>query len=126
MLNGTESVKDLAHASSLCGACMDACPVRIDIPRMLIELRKEVGEQKIAPWPERMVFRALAWLLRRPGLYRLSARLGRLAQAPLARGGRIRRVPLFFGEWTRARDLPAIAPRTFQERWADLEREGRR
>jgi len=126
MLNGTESVKDLAHASSLCGACADACPVRIDIPRMLIELRKEVAEQRIAPWPERVVFRAFAWLLACPALYRWSARLGRLLQAPLARGGRIRRVPLFFGEWTRSRDLPAIAPRTFHERWADLEREGRR
>jgi L-lactate dehydrogenase complex protein LldF len=126
MLNGAESVKDLAHASSLCGACADACPVRIDIPRMLIELRREVSEGRIAPWSERVVFRAFAWLLRRPALYRLGARLGRLAQAPLARGGRIRRVPLFFGEWTRTRDLPAIAPRTFQERWAELEREGRR
>src|SRR4029453_13995592 len=96
MLNGTESVKDLAHASSLCGACAEACPVRIDIPRMLIELRKEVGERKIAPWPERLVFAAFGWLLRRPALCRLSARLGRLLQAPLARGGRIRRVALFF------------------------------
>jgi len=73
-----------------------------------------------------MVFRAFAWLLRRPALYRLSARLGRLAQVPLARGRRIRRVPFFFGEWTRTRDLPAIAPRTFHERWADLEREAPR
>src|SRR5438477_7043484 len=95
MLNGTESVKDLAHASSLCGACADACPVRIDIPRMLIELRKEVAEQRIAPWSERVVFRVFGWLLGRPALYRWSARLGRLLQAPLARGGRIRRVPLF-------------------------------
>jgi L-lactate dehydrogenase complex protein LldF len=126
MLNGAESVKDLAHASSLCGACADACPVRIDIPRMLIELRKEVGEGKIAPWSERMVFRALAWLLGRPALYRWSARVGRFLQAPLARDGRLRRLPLVFGEWTRTRDLPAIAPRTFQERWAELEREGRR
>jgi L-lactate dehydrogenase complex protein LldF len=126
MLNGPGSVKDLAHASSLCGACADACPVRIDIPKMLIELRREVDERGIAPRSERMVFKAFAWLLQRPALYRWSARLGRVLQRPLARGRRIRRVPLFFGEWTRTRDLPAIAPRTFQERWADLEREGRR
>ncbi len=126
MLNGTDSVKDLAHASSLCGACVEACPVRIDIPGMLIALRREVGEGGIAPWPERAVYAAFAWLLRRPALYRLGARLGRLAQAPLARGGRIRRLPFFLGEWTRTRDLPPIAARTFHERWADLEREGRR
>ena len=126
MLEGPAAVKDLAHASSLCGACADACPVRIDIPRMLIELRREVDERRIAPWPERVVFGALGRLLQRPALYRLSARVGRLFQRPFARGGVIRRLPLVFGEWTRTRDLPAIATRTFQERWADLEREGRR
>jgi L-lactate dehydrogenase complex protein LldF len=126
MLNGSESVKDLAHASSLCGACLDACPVRIDIPRMLIELRKDVGERHIASWSERFVFGALGRLLRRPALYRAAARLGRIAQRPLARRGVIRRLPLFFGDWTRTRDLPAVAARTFQERWAELEREGRR
>src|SRR5688572_19072217 len=123
MLNGTESVKDLAHASSLCGACAEACPVRIDIPKMLIELRREVDEQKIAPWTERTVFRLFARLLQRPALYRLSTRLGRVLQRPFARAGRIHRLPLVFGEWTRTRDLPAIAARTFQERWADLDRE---
>jgi L-lactate dehydrogenase complex protein LldF len=126
MLNGPESVKDLAHASSLCGACVDACLVRIDIPRMLIELRQEVGERRIAPWSERVVFGSLGRLLRRPGLYRAAVRLGRLLQRPFVRRGVIRRVPLFFGDWTRTRDLPPVAARSFQERWADLEREGRR
>jgi L-lactate dehydrogenase complex protein LldF len=64
--------------------------------------------------------------LRRPGIYRLAARLGRLAQRPIVSGGMIRRLPLFFGEWTRTRDLPPVAAHTFQERWRDLEREGRR
>jgi len=118
MMEGTEAVRDLAHASSLCGACADACPVRIDIPRMLIELRREVDERKIAPWPERVVFALLARLLQLPRLYRLAARAGRLLQRPFVAGGRIGRVPLFFGEWTRTRDLPAVAARTFQERWA--------
>jgi L-lactate dehydrogenase complex protein LldF len=126
MLDGPASVKDLAHASSLCGACVDACPVRIDIPRMLIELRKEVDEKKIAPWTERVLFKTFAWLLRQPTLYRLAAPIARIAQRPFARGGRIVRLPLFFGEWTRTRDLPAVAARTFSERWAALEREGRR
>ena len=126
MLNGPESVKDLAHASSLCGACLEACPVRIDIPRMLIELRKDVNERRIAPWSERVVFGALGRLLQRPALYRVAARLGRLLQRPFVRGEVIRRVPLVFGDWTRTRDLPPVAARTFQERWADLERPGRR
>jgi L-lactate dehydrogenase complex protein LldF len=118
MLEGAPAVKDLAHASSLCGACADACPVRIDIPRMLIELRREVGDEKIAPRTERAAFALLAMLLRRPRLYRLAAKVGRILQRPFVRGGRIRGVPLVLGEWTRTRDLPAVAPRTFQERWA--------
>ena len=126
MLNGTESVRDLAHASSLCGACLEACPVRIDIPKMLIELRKDVNERRIAPWSERVVFGALGRLLQRPALYRVAARLGRLLQRPFVRGNVIRRVPLFFGDWTRTRDLPPVAARTFQERWAELEQRGRR
>jgi L-lactate dehydrogenase complex protein LldF len=123
MLNGPRSVKELSHASSLCGACADACPVRIDIPRMLIELRKEVDERRIAPWPERAVFKTLAWLLARPALYRLAARIGRVAQRPFVRGGRIRALPSLGGAWTKTRDLPPVAARTFQERWAALERE---
>src|SRR6266516_79692 len=120
MLNGPASVRDLSHASSLCGACADACPVRIDIPRMLIELRREVDERGIAPWPERVVFKALARLLQSPRLYRLAARIGRAAQRPFVSDGRIRALPSFFGEWTKTRDLPSIAARTFQERWRDL------
>ena len=125
MLNGPRSVKELSHASSLCGACLEACPVRIDIPRMLIELRKEVDEQKIAPWSERAVFKAFAWLLRHPGLYRAAARIGRVAQRPFVRDGRIRTLPYVGGAWTRTRDLPPVAARTFQERWAALERDVR-
>ena len=126
MSSGPEAVKDLSHASSLCGACADACPVRIDIPRMLVELRKEVDEKKIAPWGERVVFRMLAALLRRPALFRLAAPLARGLQRPFARNGRIARLPWVFGEWTRTRDLPPVAPRTFTERWEQLARERRR
>src|SRR5881397_2580463 len=123
MLNGPASVKDLAHASSLCGACADACPVRIDIPRMLIELRRQVDEKRIAPWIERVVFESFGWLLTRPALYRRVAPIARLLQRPFVRDGAIRSLPLFFGDWTRTRDLPRVAPRTFQERWKELERE---
>ena len=120
MLNGPGSVKELAHASSLCGACADACPVRIDIPRMLIELRRQVDEEHIAPWTERVLFKTFARLLVHPTLYRLGARIGRILQRPLIREGRIRALPFFFGRWTKTRDLPPVAARTFQERWREL------
>jgi len=120
MINGPGSVKDLAHASSLCGACAEACPVRIDIPRMLIELRREMDARRIAPWTERVVFKTFARILRSPWLYRVGARIGRIAQRPFVRDGGIRALPFFFGHWTRTRDLPPMSARTFQERWRDL------
>jgi L-lactate dehydrogenase complex protein LldF len=123
MQHGGEAVSDLAHASSLCGACKDACPVRIDIPRMLIELRNENVEHAVAPRSERLIFRLFARLLTRPRLYRLAGSLGRVAQRPFMRGGAISTLPGLFGEWTRTRDLPPVAARTFSERWAELERE---
>jgi L-lactate dehydrogenase complex protein LldF len=123
MLHGQGSVGELAHASSLCGACAEACPVRIDIPRMLIELRQGGVEHGTAPGAERLAFRAFAWLLRHPALFRRAAALGRLLQRPFVRQGRIRRLPGGLGAWTRRRDLAPVAGRTFSERWAELERE---
>jgi L-lactate dehydrogenase complex protein LldF len=123
MQHGQASVRELAHASSLCGACAEACPVRIDIPRMLIELRRRGVTRRMAPWTERVVFKALGWLLRRPGLYRASPPLARVLQRPFARNGVLRGLPFFFRRWTRTRALPAVAPRTFTERWPELERE---
>jgi L-lactate dehydrogenase complex protein LldF len=123
MQHGDAAVKDLAHASSLCGACLDACPVRIDIPRMLVELRHQNVEHAVAPRSERFAFRLLTRLLTAPRLYRLAASIGRLAQRPFTRDGAISSLPGPFGEWTRARDLPPVASRTFSERWAELERE---
>jgi L-lactate dehydrogenase complex protein LldF len=123
LLRGTPAVRDLAHASSLCGACAEVCPVRIDIPRMLIELREHLDREKIAPWAERVAFGLAGRLLRAPRLYRLTTRAARLAQAPFVRHGRIRALPLFLGRWTAARDLPPLAGKSFGERWATLERE---
>ena len=55
MLKGDRAVKELAHASSLCGACHEVCPVRIDIPRMLIELRQRLDRERIVPLTERLL-----------------------------------------------------------------------
>jgi L-lactate dehydrogenase complex protein LldF len=77
-----------------------------------------VDEKKIAPWVERVAFTLLARLLTRPALYRLAVSAGRVLQRPFVREGTISRLPFFLNDWTRTRDLPAVAARTFQERWA--------
>ena len=128
MLKGAASVKELAHASSLCGACKDVCPVRIDIPRMLVDLRAELDRDRIASWPERVLFGIVRRIMTSPTLWRFGAALGRILQRPFVSQGRLRGMPLFLGKWTRTRDLPPVASRTFSERWGELERspDGRR
>ena len=120
MLKGDRSVRELAHASSLCGACHEVCPVRIDIPRMLVELRSGLDRQRLAPAGERLLFRAAGRVLRSPALYRLAARLGRLAQHTVLRDGWPRLAPPILRRWTRTRELPRVADRTFAERWKEL------
>ena len=132
MLVGLKQAKDLPYASSLCGACRDACPVKINIPRMLLHLRHKLSEstdpeEKAAPEVAGFLARGYAWLMSRPAQLSLIHKVARNLQRPLvkiplspfARGGqRIKRAPLpILSRWTKARDLPALPPRTFHELW---------
>jgi len=66
---------------------------------------------------ERLTFRWWSMLWSSARGYRLFARVSRMAQWPIARRRRIRRAPFPFSRWTEGRDLPAIARKTFRERW---------
>ena len=112
----------LPHASSLCGACQAACPVRIHIPRMLIGLREL--EHKAQPSRmERLAYRLWSTMLQHPWVYRLALRSVRLMLRPFARGGWLRHLPGAGRAWTATRDFPAPAARSFRDRWRKLERE---
>jgi L-lactate dehydrogenase complex protein LldF len=109
----------LPHASSLCGACQAACPVKINIPHMLIGLR-ELQHHKKRHRGEELAYWIWKEVLRRPWLYRLAMRAARLMLRPLAKDGWIRGLPGPGHGWTEARDFPAPAARTFRERWKEL------
>jgi L-lactate dehydrogenase complex protein LldF len=119
-----DSVADnphLPHASSLCGACQAACPVKINIPHMLIGLRElQHHEKGVKSRWERWAYAASCAVLRRPWLYRLALKLARVAAWPLARGGWMQRVPGPGAAWTQVRDFPAPARRSFREMWKVL------
>jgi L-lactate dehydrogenase complex protein LldF len=111
----------LPHASSLCGACQAACPVKINIPHMLIGLRELQHHEKGAkPLGERLAYRLSCAILRRPWLYRLVQRCARLFLRPFAREGWVRRLPGFASGWTQSRDLPVPSSRSFRDQWKYL------
>jgi L-lactate dehydrogenase complex protein LldF len=109
----------LPHASSLCGACQSACPVRINIPHMLIGLR-ELQHHAKPNHQERFAYRLWQAVLARPWLYALALRLSRLVLRPFARERWLRHLPGPGAGWTRTRDFPAPASRSFRERWKEL------
>ncbi len=102
----------LPFASTLCGACRDICPVRIDIPRMLLHLRwRETTGPKTIKWPRaaagtRDGVVRFANLARRPRTFRAFASIVSILLAPLSRKGWIRRMPPPFNAWTKNRDFP--------------------
>ncbi len=102
----------LPFASSLCGACAEVCPVKIDIPKLLLELRAEVVEKSEASgsrW-ERLGFRAFAWLARHPQLWEFA---GRAAAGLAPRGFNIGPLKL----WGQEREMPTLAEHSFRELW---------
>lgn len=119
LLTGIERAKDLSRGEPLCGACKQACSVDIDLPRMLLALRKRLAqgdpgwEVKPAGPTEALPFRIWAQLVQSPKAYAMALKTGALAQALLPReNGMIRNMP-GLGAWTRTRDLPPLAKTRF-------------
>jgi L-lactate dehydrogenase complex protein LldF len=115
-MRGDADGGELAHASTLCGACDDICPVKIPLHELLVKLRRRRAEGDSAPRGERIAFALWSRVWSVPLLYRLSARLGRASLLPLSRDGRVRRGPGPLGRWTRGRSLPIPARRPFHRR----------
>jgi L-lactate dehydrogenase complex protein LldF len=123
-LQGVKRAGSLPYASSLCGACYEVCPVRIDIPRLLVHLRERVVRTRAgehgrgsAPDGEGSAMRALALAFGGRRRYEAAQRVARAAQRPLVRHGRIDRRIGPLGAWTQSRDLPPVATQTFREWW---------
>jgi L-lactate dehydrogenase complex protein LldF len=122
-LTGVEDNPSLPYASSLCGACYDACPVMIDIPTVLVHLRArhvvERRQQHRLPTPEAVMMAAVAWVMAEPKRYATAQRATRVGRV-LARGprARITSLPPPLSAWTASRDLPAPPRETFREWWA--------
>ncbi|MEW6127547.1 MAG: LutB/LldF family L-lactate oxidation iron-sulfur protein [Acidobacteriota bacterium] len=139
-LSGIEKARQLPFASSLCGACREVCPVKIDIPELLLHLRAEVKQGaasraasqtgKVSKHRiERLAFRFYAFAWSKKLTYEWGMKIARVFQRSIARKGRIGKVSgLFAGlapaleAWTDWRDAPTIAERSFREVWREAEK----
>jgi L-lactate dehydrogenase complex protein LldF len=110
-LQGLENAPTLPWASSLCGACYEVCPVKIDIPSILVHLRGRVVREVGAPAPERAAMAAMARVFASRRAYEAAQRAAKLGRGPLA-GAALR-------PWTRSRELPEVPKQTFRDWWRD-------
>jgi len=110
-LVGIENAASLPFASSLCGACYEVCPVKIDIPKVLLHLRAAAVRAKPSRF-EGTAMRVAAWTFAGRRRFALAQRVGRLLQRPLVRVGAL-------SPWTRTRDLKPFPRQTFREWWEE-------
>lgn len=126
-LHGLDLWPELPQASSLCGACREICPVRIDIPGLLLKLRHQ-SRRASTPAAARSDagMRAGIKLYRlaalHPRLFRLAGRLSGWLTRRLARRGWLRRLPPPLSGWTDHRDFPAFPARSFTRQWKERQR----
>ena len=108
LMVGIEHARSLPHASSLCGACTQACPVKIPLHELLLELRRDLVDEGVASRRERLAFFlwSLAWS--RPLGYRLSTWVARVGQRLGGRFGPGR-------SWSDGRALPSLARQRFRD-----------
>lgn len=114
-LRGIENWPEMPHASSLCGACREVCPVRIDLPKMLVELRNQGDKAGKTPvWLKAglMAYRTAAT---HPALFKLGVQMGQLGTRVLARAGWINRLPGPLAGWTNSRDFPQFPKKSFSQ-----------
>lgn len=121
LLTGLENASPLPHASSLCGKCKQVCPVDIDLPRMLLDLRDDLVTQGHAPLAHRVGLRMYAWMSRAPRRFNAAVKLAQIGGKLLPKHRKLPVGPL--GAWTASRDIPPIAPQSFHELWAAREKD---
>ncbi len=112
---GIDHEPTLPFASSLCGACGEVCPVKIDLPRLLLELRADTQVHHAAlahSQFERWGFRAFAWLMTHPRLFAWAGSIGARVPMPM-----LARFAPPLATWLRGRTLPPLAKQSFRSAW---------
>jgi len=119
-LAGTAHEPQLPFASSLCGACAEVCPVKIDIPKMLLALRRDVqkAQKREKHWSaEKLGYRLWAWLMRHPRAFEIAGALARSVLAAEGASAGLRSLPGPWKAWAEQRDLPRPGGKSFRQLW---------
>jgi L-lactate dehydrogenase complex protein LldF len=124
-LIGIERTKQLPYASSLCGACREVCPVKIDIPELLLHLRAKVAEEK-PKFLENIAFKLYSRAWAGNKVYQLGNKTARFMQKMVVKENKIGKVGGIIGafapplkSWTEFRDAPVMAEKSFREIWRE-------
>ena len=114
----------LPYASTLCGACAEVCPVKIDIPKILVALRQRYVEDPMwdrpASLPERGAFALYAFIMKNRFIYEKFSYMARKAQALFLKGNRFRNLPSPLNQWASYHQINPLEKRTFRQEWKKL------
>ena len=114
--SGWKQAASLPYASSLCGACYEVCPVKINIPEVLVHLRTRAVAQGGFTL-EKLAMGAAIRMFDNPRLLETAQKIARVAQRPFTSDGYITGGIGPVRQWTKARDLPAIPSQSFRDWW---------
>jgi L-lactate dehydrogenase complex protein LldF len=114
----------LPHASSLCGACREACPVKIDLPRLLLDLRSDQVQNGEAAWFDTVAMRGFIETMKSRSRYESAGKMASLATNLMANlsGGNLKFMPPPLSAWTQSRDFPPFAKQSFRELWQERQK----
>lgn len=116
----TDHAQSLPFASSLCGACYEVCPVKINIPEILVYLRGQVVEQKTGFFNlEGAALKSMAWVFMDVKRYELAQKAARVGQLPLVKNNKISNLLGIMAGWTNSRDLPSVPKQAFRDWWRE-------
>ena len=125
LLGGYDDYKELPYASSLCGACTEACPVKIPLHDLLIKHRRNiVEEQGKAGFGEKLAMKGFSIAASSPKLYNIGSKAAPTMMGPLVKDGKVKKGPGPIKPWTDIRDFPQPSKQSFRDWYKQREKGG--